>query len=203
MSWMVGRNVVVWQHPKSFWKGLAITAEPTGRGKCKATRAPFAPGELRLSAQAHTTTNHFKLACAFGAVIKRVQLADTASCDLAEVDGVELLSPAERDLLTGASSSPPSLESIPAVEPTPETKELVEQAETRGAKAETSGELKQPRKGIVTKTKGKVAWKFAGHVCFGTLLPSQESATHCYARTHKGNTKTLSKGGSSWWMLDE
>ena len=36
----------------------------------------------------------------------------------------------------------------------------------------------------------------------GTLLPAQESDTTCYARTHKGNTKTLTKGNASWWMLD-
>ena len=43
-------------------------------------------------------------------------------------------------------------------------------------------------------------WRFAGHLCYGSLLPAQESKTHCYARTHKGNTKTLTKGGASWWM---
>jgi hypothetical protein len=34
------------------------------------------------------------------------------------------------------------------------------------------------------------------------LLPAKETAGVCFARTHKGNTKTLTKGGSYWWMLE-
>ena len=60
----------------------------------------------------------------------------------------------------------------------------------------------QPAKGSVSRAKGKVCWRFAGHLCYGSLLPAQESKTHCYARTHKGNTKTLTKGGASWWMVE-
>ena len=62
--------------------------------------------------------------------------------------------------------------------------------------------LPQPPAGSISKAKGKVAWRFAGALCYGTLLPGSESATHCYARTHKGNTKTLAKGGKYWWMLE-
>ena len=51
---------------------------------------------------------------------------------------------------------------------------------------------KQPRAGVVSKAKGRVCWRFAGCLCYGTLLPAQESDTTCYARTHKGNTKTPS-----------
>ena len=35
------------------------------------------------------------------------------------------------------------------------------------------------------------------------MLPAKETAGVCFARTHKGNTKTLTKGGSYWWMLEE
>ena len=58
-------------------------------------------------------------------------------------------------------------------------------------------------KGIDIKGKtltGRVAWKFGGHLCFGELLPRQETASHCFARTKNGNTKTLAKGKSYWWL---
>ena len=57
-------------------------------------------------------------------------------------------------------------------------------------------------KGRVTKASGKVCWRFAGVLCYGVLLPAQESVSTCYARTHKGKTKTLTKGGASWWMVE-
>jgi hypothetical protein len=47
----------------------------------------------------------------------------------------------------------------------------------------------------------QVAWKWAGALCYGTLLPARETSTHCYARTQKNNTKTLTKGGAYWWQL--
>merc|ERR1711865_943086 len=48
-------------------------------------------------------------------------------------------------------------------------------------------EVEQPKAGAKSGAKGKVVWKFAGHKCYGTLLPIHETKTHCYARTHKGN----------------
>lgn len=59
----------------------------------------------------------------------------------------------------------------------------------------------QPKVGTKSGTKGKVVWKFGGHKCYGTLLPSKETKTHCYARTHKGNIKTLAKGKDYWSVL--
>ena len=55
----------------------------------------------------------------------------------------------------------------------------------------------------MSKAKGKVCWRFAGALCFGTLLAAQETTERCFARTHKGNTKTLTKGSASWWMLEK
>ena len=60
----------------------------------------------------------------------------------------------------------------------------------------------QPPKGRVTKASGKVCWRFAGSLCYGVLLPAQETASTCYARTHKGKTKTLAKGGAYWWRVE-
>ena len=48
-----------------------------------------------------------------------------------------------------------------------------------------------------------MCWKFAGALCYGTLLPAKETALSCYARTHKGNIKTLAKGKPYWWLLEE
>ena len=67
-------------------------------------------------------------------------------------------------------------------------------------KVENSSSKEQPKVGMKTLTKGNVAWKFGGHICFGILIASRETKTHCYARTHKGNIKTLTKGKDYWWM---
>ena len=198
-SWMVGRQVMVWQHPRCFWEGLAITEEPTGRGKCKATKEGFRAGERRLSAQAHTTTNHFKASCAFRTVLDRVMQADRDACVISAIPGFGGLSEEEQAMLTGASAAP-APPSVPTVDETPATAEPEAKAKAVGTVAD---ETRQPPKGQISKAKGKVCWRFAGHLCYGSLLPAQESKTHCYARTHKGNTKTLTKGGTSWWMLDE
>ena len=58
----------------------------------------------------------------------------------------------------------------------------------------------QPEVGKKTKAKGKVTWKFGSYICHGILISSMETFTHCYARTHKGNVKTLKKGGTYWSM---
>lgn len=48
---------------------------------------------------------------------------------------------------------------------------------------------------------GKVAWKWGAHTCYGKLIKSRETKTHCYATTHKGNVKTLAKGKDYWWQV--
>ena len=48
---------------------------------------------------------------------------------------------------------------------------------------------------------GKVAWKWGSHTCYGKLVKSRETKTHCYATTHKGNIKTLAKGKDYWWQV--
>lgn len=74
--------------------------------------------------------------------------------------------------------------------------------DTRVKKEEEENEdEKQPALGSRTKSKGKVAWRFGSYLCQGTLLPAQETETHCFARTHKGKTKTLAKGKDYWWRV--
>jgi hypothetical protein len=40
-SWIVGRNVMTWQHPECFCSSLEVTLEATGRGKCKQSKQKF------------------------------------------------------------------------------------------------------------------------------------------------------------------
>ena len=46
-----------------------------------------------------------------------------------------------------------------------------------------------------------VSWKFGGRTYYGNLIKSRETKTHCYARTHNGNIKTLTKGKAYWKKL--
>ena len=39
----------------------------------------------------------------------------------------------------------------------------------------------------------KVSWKWKGKTYYGTLIPSMETKTHRYARTHNGKIKSLPK----------
>ena len=100
-------------------------------------------------------------------------------------------------------TSEAAAEAAAVVEPGPQPEAEAEaevEATPPQAAALEEGAVAQPAKGSVSRAKGKVCWRFAGHLCYGSLLPAQESKTHCYARTHKGNTKVLTKGGASWWM---
>lgn len=46
--------------------------------------------------------------------------------------------------------------------------------------------------------RGIAKWKFGERWYEGPLLPKMETATHCYARTHNGNIKMLSKRSKNW-----
>ena len=185
-SWMVGRAVTVWQHPRCFAGNVVVALESSGRGKCKQTKVGFAVGEAKLSCTAHTTTAHFKPAAVAAQIRAVFDLA--AGHTVEDIEGFGRLRAEDaRALRDGvpARAAAPKLE----VEATPpQAAALVEDAAA------------QPAKGSVSRASGKVCWRFAGHLCYGKLLPAQESKTHCYARTHKGNTKVLTKGGASWWL---
>ena len=192
-SWMVGRAITVWQRPSCFAERVVVTVESSGRGKCKQTKVGFAVGEAKLSCTAHTTTAHFKPA-AVAAQIR--QVFALAGRSVESIEGFKLLSAEDaRALRDGAPAR------APKPEPEPEL-ELEATPSQAVALKEEGAPPAQPAKGSVSRAKGKVCWRFAGHLCYGSLLPAQESKTHCYARTHKGNTKTLTKGGASWWMVE-
>ena len=187
-SWMVGRAVMVWQHPRCFLGNTSVTIEETGRGKCKQTKENFTVGGAKISCTAHTTTSHFKPVAVAPQIRAVFALAERS---VESITGfARLCAEDARALREGAPAcaAAPTLE----VDPTPTQAETLEQGDTAA----------QPPKGSVSRAKGKVCWRFAGHLCYGTLLPAQESKTHCYARTHKGNTKTLTKGAASWWTVD-
>lgn len=209
-SWMVGRQVTVWQHPRCFLAGVSFTEETSGRGKCKQTREPFAAGEHKLSTTAHTTTSHYKLDAAASLLRPVVVAAHAETKDrraaIACFEGVETLTPEERQsfeatLMDGGANASEEL----AMQPTPSTETVLEdrissEATKSTAKEPSGSTAEQPAKGIISRATGRVCWRFGGSLCFGTLLPKQESKTHCYARTHKGNTKILTKGLTSWWL---
>lgn len=215
-TWMVGRQVMTWQHPECFVSALKITTEATGRGKCKQTKQAFAAGERRLSASAHITTNHVKLSAAVS-LLRPVfsALGEDANGRQAAFDGIVGLGELEGEdrevlaqvLTTGepaaarAASADDAQDDALEVEPTPNTALALAADVTKPAPS-TEEMRQQPPKGQVSKAKGKVCWRFAGALCFGSLLAAQETTERCFARTHKGNTKTLTKGSASWWMLE-
>ena len=43
------------------------------------------------------------------------------------------------------------------------------------------------------KMKNNVSWKYGGKTYSGTLIPSMETETHRYARTHNNKIKSLPK----------
>jgi len=42
---------------------------------------------------------------------------------------------------------------------------------------------------------GLISWMFGGKKYSGTLIPSMETATHRFARTHNGKVKVINKKG--------
>merc|ERR1711966_381034 len=77
-----------------------------------------------------------------------------------------------------------------------------EDSESVSSNTQEASKGHQPRSGVKTGAKGRVQWKFGGRSCYGALIPRMETGTHCYARTHKGNIKTLAKGKNYWSMLE-
>ena len=43
------------------------------------------------------------------------------------------------------------------------------------------------------KSSGSVSWKYGDSTYHGTLIPSKETSTHRYARTHNNKIKSLPK----------
>ena len=50
-----------------------------------------------------------------------------------------------------------------------------------------------PETPLTKKSGTNVSWKYGGKTYHGTLIPSMETKTHRYARTHNGKIKSLPK----------
>lgn len=176
------------------------------------TKVPFALGERRLSASAHTSTAHMKLEAAPG-LLRPVYAALTQGerPALDEINDFVLLDAEERRAFENAMANVdqkmmPAIDiddasSLTTVKEEEEEKDQISTSQGK-VKQQRGKDSKQPPIGKVAKAKGRVCWMFAGKQCYGTLLPARETASMCYARTHKGNTKTLTKGGAYWWLLE-
>ena len=50
-----------------------------------------------------------------------------------------------------------------------------------------------PETPLAKKSGTNVSWRYGGKTYHGTLIPSKETSTHRYARTHNGKIKSLPK----------
>lgn len=192
-AWIMGRNSVVWSHPKCCINRLIVAREPSGRSKCKVTGQTLQKGQPKIGFRAHTATAWVGIECA-ASVIAPVLLVMPEADRRATTDAL------------GFCGGPPKIDGFASL--TAPEQELVQSALSHlMATTESSSETARDKSGTTpgtpptNKTSGRVAWKFGGATCFGDLIPNRETATHCYARTHKGNVKTLTKGKSYWWLL--
>ena len=170
----------------------------SGRGKCKITSYKFDVNEVKVSATSHTNVINMCVPAA-AKILESILREDpsytvsTLCATLQELTAEEestikeaFEKPIKCELVIGASQGEGDAD---------EDDEQKIKITTKLTKQD------QPAAGQKTGTKGQVAWKFAGHTCYGILISRSETETHCYAKTHKGNTKTLTKGGASWWLL--
>jgi len=167
----------------------------SGRGKCKITSSKFDSNEIKVTCSSHTATVNMCVTAAVK-VLEDVLKEDPSysiSTLIATLDGI---SEEEESTIREAFQCPSKLQ-VAMVSP-----EDTEEDEEDKIKIKTNlTKQDQPVAGVKTGSKGQVAWKFGGNICYGILIPKSETETHCYAKTHKGNVKTLTKGLSSWWLL--
>lgn len=192
-AWIMGRNSVVWSHPKCCINRLIVAREPSGRSKCKVTGQALQKGQPKIGFRAHTAT-------AWVGVERAASVIAPVLLVMPETDRQ-----ATTDALCGG---PPKIDGFVSLT-APEQKLVQAALSHLMATSKSSSAMARDKSGATPGTppqtnkmmSGRVAWKFGGATCFGDLLPNRETVTHCYARTHKGNVKTLTKGKSYWWLL--
>lgn len=185
-----------WSHPACFTSLIALNRD-SGRGKCKITSYKFNLNEIKVTCTSHTATVNMCVTAAakiLDDVIKEYPSYSVSSL-IATLGDIS----AEEESSIREAFQSPSKGKITVV--TPEDSEMHDDDEDKDKIKTSLTKQDQPAVGVKTGTKGQVAWKFAGHTCYGILIPKNETATHCYAKTHKGNMKTLAKGLASWWLL--
>ena len=201
-AWIMGRNSIVWSHPKCCLERLVVAVESSGRSKCKASGRALVKGEPKIGLRAHTATAWVSLQqiasvlAPVMAVLPSQHVAAAASIfgqgeptQLPLVEGFAKLSAEHQAAVKTALS------------PLFGAKQKVRTPTSPGPAGLVGGTPPKTVAADGRKNAGKVAWKFAGKTCFGELMPGRETSTHCYARTHKGNVKTLTKGKKYWWLV--
>ena len=201
-AWIMGRNSVTWQHPICFLNNIKVGNATNSRTKCKYSNVLFHSGDLRVGLRSHTATSWVTVESAMKLLqqmrnivakitVENLEGFSTLSCeeDQNRIRSLfDTLSKQEEMQPSGATNNGSGRKAKRA-------KKIMKTK--NAAKNENNG---QPKLGEKTMSKDNVAWRFGGHLCFGVLIATRETKTHCYARTHKGNIKTLTKGKDYWWM---
>lgn len=214
-AWIVGRNCITWQHPSCLLQNICCLYEKSngGKGKCKASHIPFVKGQLKIGIRCHTATSYYRIDAIAGVLANVVSMLraedgkENFRLTVDGIDGNEKLSQEDRktleSIIEDIFQNPVQQHEIPIPEETKSEPELEKdsKASSKNKKRKTNNK-DQPKAGAKTGAKGRVEWKFGGRSCYGTLIPRMETKTHCYARTHKGNIKTLAKGKDYWSMLE-
>ena len=204
MSWIVGRNAVTWQHPSCFLSQLCVAAASNSKTKCKVTSVPFVKNQVKVGCKSHSTTSWVSLDALPTLLTPVLKIIGDEATLPSTLQGMDTLNQVQQHALQATIMH---------------TRELYfeekdqKQISTTESQSPTSNKAKkrvvllgdistQPKIGVKSNAKGPVSWKFGAYLCHGKLIASKETKTHCYARTHKGNVKTLKKGGTYWWMVD-
>lgn len=197
-AWIMGRSSWTWSHPACFTSLLALSREVSGRGKCKITSYKFDVNEVKVSATSHTNVINMCVPAA-AKILESILREDPSYTVSTLCATLNEITAEEESTIKEAFEKPIKGELV--MDASHGEGEAGEDDEEKIKITTNLTKQDQPAAGQKTGTKGQVAWKFAGHTCYGILISRSETETHCYAKTHKGNTKTLTKGGASWWLL--
>ena len=201
-AWIMGRNSVTWQHPICFLNNIKVGNATNSRTKCKYSNVLFHAGDLRVGLRSHTATSWvsvesaMKLLRQMGNIVTKITVEELEGCSTLSCKEDQNTIQSLFDTLSKQQETQPSEKKNNGLER--KAKHTKKSMKTKNAARNENSE--QPKLGERTMSKGNVAWRFGGHLCFGVLIASRETKTHCYARTHKGNIKTLTKGKDYWWM---
>ncbi len=215
LSWIVGRNAMTWQHPSCFLSRLCVSTATTNKTVCKASKLPIPKGQVKLGCRSHSSTAWVSLEAFPALILPVLRAANDASTAIdpankantkvpRDIEGMEKLKDEQRVSLMSVldrtdSELAESLSRDTVGATVSQSKTPKKKTPKKKGLGDTSD---QPKAGTKSNAKGPVTWKFGAYLCHGTLLPSRETKTHCYARTHKGNIKTLKKGGTYWRLGD-
>ena len=227
MAWIVGRNAMTWQHPICALQNIVVGYERSNqnkKGRCKATNVVFLKDDLKIGIKCHTAKSYYHLD-GIRPVLDRILVSssnddnsDGFKLTIDQVEGNEKLLEVEHEKLKSVlknlyeeKKKEPVVTVDESLSKSNDDNDSNSTAKEAGAAAtynvrnikqkRQQQQQEQPQVGKKSGANGRVEWKWCGQKCYGTLLPSKETKTHCYARTHKGNIKTLAKGKEYWSLL--